>query len=129
MIKNICLLVSLVILSSLVVGTIGCSSDKSTMEVVVSDASGIPLIGASVSFINQPEGQAKLTGVSGQDSRVIFKDIKAGAYRVSVAMQSYDTFFVECTIGKGHAFTAKVYLNRATIQSDDTMSTLPLEGE
>jgi protocatechuate 3,4-dioxygenase beta subunit len=59
--------------------------------VAVTDSSGTPVVGATVSSTSTPSGQSALTGVSGSDGFVKFTGIAAGSYTFSASKTGYAT--------------------------------------
>ncbi len=64
-------------------------SPAGSLEVLVTDINGAPLWGAKVVSEEQPGGQLKVTGITNNDGKVTFKDIKAGAYKFYISRFDY----------------------------------------
>lgn len=62
---------------------------KGSLEVLITDTEGNPLWGAKVVSEMQPAGQLKVTGITGEDGKVSFSEIKTGAYRFYVSRFDY----------------------------------------
>ena len=101
----------------------GCGSGKTSMEVVVTDYSGLPLNGAKVVSLSQPEGQLKLTGITTQESnKITFKDIKAGGYQIQISAADYVSQIIDVAVEDGRVFAAKVFLNKIQSPPNDMQS-------
>ena len=91
----------LLLVSVLCVFTISaCSIDDSTtakvtgnLQLYIKNNAGSPLWGAKVVSEEQPEGQLKVTGMTGDSGIVIFNDIAAGDYKFYISR--FDYFLVE----------------------------------
>ncbi len=59
------------------------------LGVLVTDENGTPLWGAKVVSEEQPEGQLKVTGITGNDGKVTFQNIKAGTYKFYISRFDY----------------------------------------
>jgi len=100
----------------------GCGSSKTSIEVVVTDYSGIPLNGAKVVSLSQPEGQLKLTGITTKGSnKVTFKDIKTGEYQIQISAADYVSQIIDVAVESGRVFAAKVFLNKIQSPPNDDM--------
>jgi hypothetical protein len=62
---------------------------KGSLEVLITDTEGNPLSGAKVVSEMQPAGQLKVTGITGEDGKVTFSEIKIGAYKLYVSRFDY----------------------------------------
>jgi hypothetical protein len=76
------------------VATSGCSVSSTNcstgnLKVLVISADNIPVAGAKVVSNAQPEGQLKVTGITGDDGIVIYENIKAGSYGFYVSRFAY----------------------------------------
>ncbi|RJO62902.1 MAG: carboxypeptidase regulatory-like domain-containing protein [Dehalococcoidia bacterium] len=91
----------------------GCGGGKTSIQVVVTDYSGIPLNGAKVVSLSQPEGQPKLTGITTKVSnKVTFKDIKMGEYQIQISAADYNAQNIKVAVEDEQVFIAKVFLNK-----------------
>jgi hypothetical protein len=63
--------------------------DTGNLHVLVVSTDNTPLAGSKVVSNNQPEGQLKVTGITGDGGKVIFSDIKAGHYEFYVSRFDY----------------------------------------
>jgi hypothetical protein len=59
------------------------------LEVLLQDSNGNPLWGGKVISEKQPEGMLKLTGITGNDGRVIYNDILVGEYEFYINRFDY----------------------------------------
>ena len=100
----------------------GCGGSKTSLEVVITDYSGIPLNGAKVASLSQPEGQLKLTGITTKESnKITFKDIKAGGYQIQISAADYVSQIIDVAVEDGRVFAAKVFLNKIQFLPNDDM--------
>ncbi len=68
----------------------GCpASIHGNLHITVSGTNNQPLSGAKVVSSNQPEGQLKVTGITGADGVVTFNGIKSGNYTFNVSRFNY----------------------------------------
>lgn len=101
----------------------GCGSVNTSLEVIVTDYSGVPLNGAKVVSLSQPEGQLKLTGITTKASnKVTFKDIKAGEYQIQISAADYVSQIIDITVESEQVFGAKVFLNKIQSPPNDMQS-------
>ena len=63
--------------------------DTGNLHVMVVSTDNIPLAGAKVVSNTQPEGQLKLTGITGDDGKVTFSDVLTGDYEFYVSRFNY----------------------------------------
>jgi len=62
-----------------------------TIKIIIMDAQGKPVSGATVASTSQPGGQSSLSGTSGSDGSVIFSDVKLGSYTFQASKNEYKT--------------------------------------
>lgn len=86
----------------LVAVTAGCIANKADLKIMVRGPDGPPLSGAKVVSDTQPEGQLKVTGLTGDDGFVTFSGIKAGNYDFTVSRFGYEPREVSYTVVAGH---------------------------
>ena len=60
------------------------------LRILVTSQNGVPLTGAKVASQEQPEGQLKITGLTGNDGRVTFTGITTGNYTIDVSRFDYE---------------------------------------
>ncbi len=94
-------LIAPVIVAALAIVALGCTgtgtptqtlpaSGTGSLRVTVQSSDGSPLAGAKVISNTQPDGQLKVTGSTGQDGAVTYKDIKAGDYEFYISRFDYE---------------------------------------
>jgi hypothetical protein len=72
---------------------VGCTISKTgELDVLVQNTGSEPLIGAKVVSNTQPKRQLKVTGITNNEGRVIFKDIKVGDYDFYVSYYGQKEF-------------------------------------
>lgn len=77
------------------------------IEVVVTDATGGPLISARVLSIIQPEGQSVLDGTTSEaGNMLIFNPVQPGEYKILVTRPDYAPQTTTVSVGRGR--TAQV---------------------
>ncbi len=64
-------------------------SPTGNLEALVTDENGMPLWGAKVVSEEQPEGQLKVTGITGDNGKVTFQNIKVGTYKFYISRFDY----------------------------------------
>ena len=77
------------ILGFTLAGCSGPSSSTGNLLVRVEGPEMAGLAGAKVVSNTQPEGQAKVTGITGDEGTVTFNDLKAGEYEFYVSRFDY----------------------------------------
>jgi hypothetical protein len=73
----------------------GCSTNSTntgtgSLNVLVLGTDEVPLSGAKVVSNTQPEGQLKVTGITGDNGTVTFNSIKEGEYEFYVSRFDYE---------------------------------------
>lgn len=94
-------------------GCAGPAPGNGSLRVLVLGENDVPLSGAKVVSNIQPEGQLKVTGLTGGDGRVTFNDIKAGDYEFYVNRFDYEQAGFSVTVAAGRATDVAVNLARA----------------
>jgi len=100
------LIVSFPVLLSLVILSLAACYSQNTapalssakLSFLVTDGNDRPLQGAKVVSNDQPEGQPKLTGLTGAGGTVVFQDIKPGDYLFYVNRFDYNQTEVSTTV-------------------------------
>jgi hypothetical protein len=111
------------------VAAYGCSAGKQCLlEVLVTDNSGNPIRGASVSTVNQPEDQAQVSVTTDEDGKAVFKNIKPGPYRIGVEYSDFIPRAMEFTLKGGQTFNAQFVLSKGET-APPAIPTFPTEGE
>jgi hypothetical protein len=82
------------------------------LKVLVTDDAGNPLKGAKVVSDSQPEGQLKVTGLTGDDGTVTFNDIKAGNYTFYVSRFDYTNIEFPIVVAAGQTATESIKLKQ-----------------
>jgi uncharacterized membrane protein len=92
------------------VAALGCTGDTGSLRVQVVGENSAGLPGAKVISNEQPSGQLKVTGITGNDGSVTYPDIKAGDYNFYVSVGGYEqkTFDVSVPRGKTAHITITV---------------------
>jgi hypothetical protein len=67
------------------------SATTGGIKVMVLDAGGKPIVGASVSSTVTPSGQKSISGVTVSDGSVMFNDVQAGSYTFQASLSGYVT--------------------------------------
>jgi hypothetical protein len=80
------------------------------LQVKVTDSIGKPLAGAKVISEEQPEGQLKVTGGTGENGTVIYNGIKTGNYRFYVSRFDYVQTSLTVTVIGGQTTSAEVQM-------------------
>jgi hypothetical protein len=104
------------VVAALTAVAVGCQPSHSTqtlpigtgnLHVLVLGADNGPLGGAKVISNEQPEGQLKVTGITGADGTVTYNNIKAGEYEFYVSRFDYEQkeFGVNVLSGQTTDFT------------------------
>lgn len=93
-------------------GCMGGSSatgDIADLHIMVTNASGVPLVGAKVVSDIQPANQMKLTGLTDSGGNVTFARIKTGAYKFYVSRFDYEQTEVSTNVTEvNHELTMKM---------------------
>ena len=76
--------------------------DTGYLHVLVISTDNTPLNGSKVVSYTQPEGQLKVTGITGDDGKVVFTDIKAGNYEFYVSRFDYIQHDFNVTLESGY---------------------------
>ena len=76
--------------------------DTSNLHVLVVSTDYTPLAGVKVVSNTQPEGQLKVTGITGDDGKVTFGDIKTGDYEFYVSRFDYIQQEFSVTLESGY---------------------------
>ena len=102
--KKWCLVLA-VIAAALPLGIAGCAkptSDTGNLRVVVQGAGDGRLAGVKVVSNTQPDGQLKVTGITGGEGTVTFNGMKAGQYEFYVSGAGYtqQEFSVDVAAGR-----------------------------
>jgi len=63
----------------------------SSLKILVKDAKGDPINGASIFSTSIPDGQSSLSGTSGSDGSVTFSEVKPGSYTFQASKSEYVT--------------------------------------
>lgn len=108
-----------------------CSIDDNTManltgnlQFYIKNNAGSPLWGAKVVSEEQPEGQLKVTGITGDSGTVIFNDIAAGDYKFYISRFDYFPVEVLLTVLEGQQ--KEININMTAEQSiTSTITTSP----
>jgi hypothetical protein len=82
------------------------------LKVSVTDTAGKPLEGAKVVSDTQPEGQLKVTGITGDDSTVTFNDIRVGNYTFYVSRFDYVNREFSITVTGGQTASTRILLTQ-----------------
>ena len=95
--------------------TAGCAKTTSVtgntnLRVTVFGVSHQPLQGAKVVSDSQPDGQLKVTGLTGADGTVWFQNIKAGNYDFYISRFDYNQTQFSITVNSGQTTEIPVYL-------------------
>ena len=77
-----------------------CAVGEGTLKVRVEGSNGV-VSGAKVVSNNQPDGQLKVTGITGADGYVIFEAIKSGDYSFYVSVAGYAQKDFTVTVASG----------------------------
>ena len=96
-----------------------------------------PLQGAKVVSETEPDGQLKVTGLTGEDGIVVFQNIKPGKYDFYISRFDYNQTQFSVTVNPGQTTEIPVYLELtnptsttpATTSSQTTFSQLTAEPE
>ncbi len=80
----------------------GCTANTADLKVVVHGPDGVPLSGAKVVSNEQPEGQLKVTGLTGDDGSATFAGIKPGDYQFTISRFDYEPKDVSYKVVAGH---------------------------
>ena len=100
------------ILGLTLAGCSGPSSSTGNLLVRVEGPDGAALAGAKVVSNTQPEGQLKVTGITGEDGTVTFSDIKTGEYEFYVSRFDYVQQEFDANITAGHTAETTIILLR-----------------
>lgn len=90
----------------------GTSIPTSTLQIKVTDQNDSPLDGAKVASEEQPDGQLKVTGLTGAGGIAIFSDIKSGDYLFYISRYDYLQSKIGVTITAGQISNVTVKLDR-----------------
>ncbi|MDD4923375.1 MAG: hypothetical protein PHF74_00885 [Dehalococcoidales bacterium] len=77
------------------------SKTTGNLQFYIENNSGIPLWGAKIVSEEQPEGQLKVTGITGDSGIVTFKNIAAGEYKFYISRFDYFPVEVLLTVLEG----------------------------
>jgi hypothetical protein len=69
--------------------TIKTSQSSGNLQFTIESTTGIPLSGAKVVSEEQPEGQLKVTGITGDSGIVSFNDLPARDYKFYISRFDY----------------------------------------
>jgi hypothetical protein len=106
--------VTTVLLIIFAAGCSGPAAGDGNLSVLVLGENGVPLSGAKVVSNTQPEGQLKVTGLTGSDGQVIFNDIKAGDYEFYVSRFDYEQKEFKISVAAGRSTDITVNLTGAS---------------
>jgi len=122
--KKLLTLFLVVIISGIFVT--GCAKTATTtangsgnLRVTVFGAYQQPLQGGKVVSDNQPDGQLKVTGLTGTDGTVWFQNIKTGNYDFYINRFDYNQTQFSVTVKAGQTTEMPVYLELAKSKFDN----------
>lgn len=95
--------------------TLSSPSKEVTEELrfYVNDETGRPLSGAKVVSQNSPENQLKVTGITDENGKVLFKGIKAGHYEFQISRFEYQPAEIDVDVSYHLDNTITVTLYKA----------------
>lgn len=127
--RKTCLILAVILSGILMLPFASCSAGSACLlAVTVTNKQGSPVVGANVSSVSQPEGQAPLTGVTGPEGTITFKGVKPGDYRIGVEYSDYIPRAMEFTLKGGQNFLAQFVIS-AGLPEAPVIPTYPTYGE
>ena len=75
--------------------------DMGGLQITITDAAGKPLSGAKIVSDTQPEGQLKVTGITGDKGITVFNRLKPGTYRFNISRFDYQGLIMEINVVAG----------------------------
>jgi len=110
--------------------TVGCVSQSTTTEsntggihFLVINTDGQPLQGAKVVSNTQPNGQLKLTGLTGADGTDVFNNVKSGDYQFYISRFNYYQTEISASVTMGQITNVQVRLELSNPTSITTTTT------
>jgi len=110
--------------------TVGCVSQSTTTEsntggihFLVINTDGQPLQGAKVVSNTQPNGQLKLTGLTGADGTDVFNNVKSGDYQFYISRFNYYQTEISASVTMGQITNVQVRLELSNPPSTTTTTT------
>lgn len=110
--------------------TVGCVSQSTTTEsntggihFLVINTDGQPLQGAKVVSNTQPNGQLKLTGLTGADGTDVFNNVKSGDYQFYISRFNYYQTEIAASVTIGQITNVQVRLELSNPTSSTTATT------
>ena len=98
-------------------------SPYGSIRVLVTDSNGMPLAGAKVISENQPAGQLKVTGSTGQDGLVHYENLRPGQYAFYISRFDYIYQEFTASVTVGETASISVVLIKEGEAADDIIST------
>ncbi len=92
------------------------------LQIKIEESSSKPLQGAKVVSSKQPDGQLKLSGLTDNQGKVTFDDIKQGGYEFTVSLADYVQMDIRVTVTGGRTTNVAFRMAHAGEAPDDIVS-------
>ena len=121
--RKLLVVIALFLIAALVLS--GCNLNQPPLQIIrygnlkvlLKDEQSNPLAGAKVVSNNQPEGQMKVTGMTGDDGSVTFNGIRAGRYEFYISLYEFEQKHFEVNVSWGQTATITLTLTKTSSPS------------